>query len=47
MKSTEKFLLLDKSKLRKLTMKDVSIDLPDLKNICDILGYDLHIEKRK
>lgn len=33
MKSTEKFLLLDKNNLRKLTMKDVSIALPDLKNI--------------
>lgn len=33
MKSTEKFLLLDKSKLRKLGMKDISIALPDLKNI--------------
>ncbi len=27
------FLLLDKSELRKLSVKDVSIDLPDLKNI--------------
>lgn len=33
MKSTEKFLLLDKSKLRKLSVKDISIELPDLKNI--------------
>lgn len=33
MKSTEKFVLLDKSKLRKLSIKDVSIPLPDLKNI--------------
>ena len=33
MKKTEKFLLLDKSKLRKLNFKDISIDLPDLKNI--------------
>lgn len=33
MKNTEKFLLLDKSKLRKLKMKDVSLPLPDLKNI--------------
>lgn len=33
MKSTEKFLLLDKSKLRKLSVKDISIAPPDLKNI--------------
>lgn len=33
MKGTSKFLLLDKSELRKLTMKDISIALPDLKNI--------------
>lgn len=33
MKNTEKFLLLDKSKLRRLKMKDVSLPLPDLKNI--------------
>lgn len=33
MKNTEKFLLLDKSKLRKLSIKDISIPLPDLKNI--------------
>lgn len=33
MKSVDKFLLLDKSKLRKLDIKDISIALPDLKNI--------------
>lgn len=33
MKNTEKYLLLDKNNLRRLTMKDVSIALPDLKNI--------------
>lgn len=33
MKGTSKFLLLDKSELKKLTMKDISIALPDLKNI--------------
>lgn len=33
MKSTEKFLLLDKNNLKRLTIKDVSIALPDLKNI--------------
>lgn len=33
MKSVEKFLLLDKNNLRKLSIKDVSIPLPDLKNI--------------
>lgn len=33
MKKTEKFLLLDKSKLTKLSVKDISIALPDLKNI--------------
>lgn len=33
MKKTEKFLLIDKSKLRKLSVKDISIQLPDLKNI--------------
>lgn len=29
----DKFLLLDKSELRRLTIKDISISLPDLKNI--------------
>lgn len=33
MKGVDKFLLLDKAKLRKLSIKDVSIPLPDLKNI--------------
>lgn len=33
MKGTNKFLLLDKSELRKLTVKDISIAFPDLKNI--------------
>lgn len=33
MKGVEKFLLLDKSKLKKLSINDVSIPLPDLKNI--------------
>ena len=33
MKQTEKFLLLDKSKLKKLSANDISIELPDLKNI--------------
>lgn len=33
MKNTDNFLLVDKSELRKLTMKDVSVALPDLKNI--------------
>lgn len=33
MKGVNKFLLLDKSELRKLSVKDVSIALPDLKNI--------------
>lgn len=33
MKGVDKFLLLDKSELRKLSVKDISIDLPDLKNI--------------
>lgn len=33
LKSTDNFLLFDKSKLRKLGMKDISIALPDLKNI--------------
>lgn len=33
MKNVEKFLLLDKNNLRKLSIKDVSIPLPDLKNI--------------
>lgn len=33
MKSAGNFLLLDKSELRKLSMKDISITLPDLKNI--------------
>lgn len=32
MKGTNNFLLLDKSKLRKLSVKDISIALPDLKN---------------
>lgn len=32
MRKSEKFLLIDKSKLRKLSIKDVSIPLPDLKN---------------
>lgn len=35
MKGKFDFVLLDKSKLRKLTMKDISIGLPDLKNIFD------------
>lgn len=33
MKGVDKFLLLDKSELRKLSIKDISIALPDLKNI--------------
>lgn len=33
MKKAEKFLLLDKAELRKLSVKDISIPLPDLKNI--------------
>lgn len=33
MKNSDKFLLLDKANLRKLSMKDISIALPDLKNI--------------
>lgn len=33
MKGVNKFLLLDKSELRKLSVKDISIALPDLKNI--------------
>lgn len=33
MKGVDKFLLLDKSELRKLSIKDISIVLPDLKNI--------------
>lgn len=33
MKNADNFVLLDKSELRKLTMKDISIALPDLKNI--------------
>lgn len=33
MKKTEKFLLLDKSKLKKLSVNDISVELPDLKNI--------------
>lgn len=33
MKNSEKFLLLDKNNLRKLNIKDISIALPDLKNI--------------
>lgn len=33
MKGIDKFLLLDKSELKKLTIKDISIALPDLKNI--------------
>lgn len=33
MKNSENYLLLDKNNLKKLTMKDVSIALPDLKNI--------------
>jgi len=33
MKGANKFLLLDKSELRKLSVKDISIALPDLKNI--------------
>lgn len=35
MKRSENFLLLDKSELRKLNIKDISIGLPDLKNIFD------------
>lgn len=34
-KNTDNFLLLDKSNLRALSVKDISIDLPDLKNIFD------------
>lgn len=33
MKSADNFLLFDKAELRKLSVKDISIDLPDLKNI--------------
>lgn len=33
MKNTDNFMLLDKSNLKRLTMKDISIALPDLKNI--------------
>lgn len=33
MKGVNKFLLLDKSELRKLSVKDISVALPDLKNI--------------
>lgn len=33
MKNSDKFLLLDKSELKKLTIKDVAIVLPDLKDI--------------
>lgn len=33
MKGSNNFLLLDKSKLKKLSIKDISIPLPDLKNI--------------
>lgn len=33
MKNTNDFVLLDKSKLKELTLKDISIALPDLKNI--------------
>lgn len=33
MKSVEKFLLLDKAKLTKLSVKDISLPLPDLKDI--------------
>lgn len=33
MKSVEKFLLLDKNNLRKLNVKDISIPIPDLKDI--------------
>lgn len=33
MKSVEKFLLLDKNNLRKLSVKDISIPIPDLKDI--------------
>lgn len=33
MKGANKFLLLDKSELRKLSLKDISVALPDLKNI--------------
>lgn len=33
MKGVSNYLLLDKSKLRKLSVSDISIDLPDLKNI--------------
>lgn len=33
MKSAEKFLLLDKNNLRKLSVKDISIPIPDLKDI--------------
>ncbi len=33
MKNSDGFILLDKSELRKLSVKDISISLPDLKNI--------------
>lgn len=33
MNNVDKFLLLDKSKLRKISVKDISISFPDLKNI--------------
>ncbi len=32
MKNMEKFLLIDKSRLKRLSIKDISIELPDLKN---------------
>lgn len=35
MKNTNEFILLDKAALRELTLKDISIPLPDLKNIFD------------
>lgn len=35
MKRSENFLLLDKSELRKLSVKDISLGFPDLKNIFD------------
>jgi DNA-binding GntR family transcriptional regulator len=35
MKNTNDFVLLDKSTLKELTLKDISIPLPDLKNIFD------------
>lgn len=39
MKEKGKFLLLDKSELRKLKVKDISISLPDLKNIFESKAF--------